>query len=141
MTREEDLGALFSRITRRLIEAEQPLLEAHRLSMWEYVVLSALAVAPASSQLVLANRIGHDKTRLIPLLDVLVARDLVVRAPDPSDRRAHTVELTTSGRTLMTAVRRDIRAMERELLASLAPDQRATLEAVLPRLAGPRFTA
>ena len=69
MDRDEDLGALFARITRRLIDAERPLLEAHGLSIWEYIVLSGLATGGAPSQLVLARRIGYDKTRLIALLD------------------------------------------------------------------------
>ena len=42
----EDLGALFARITRRLIELERPILDAHGLSMWGYVALNRLAREP-----------------------------------------------------------------------------------------------
>ena len=48
---EEDLGALFARVTRRLIDAERPLLAELGLSMWGYIALSHLAHAPAETQL------------------------------------------------------------------------------------------
>jgi DNA-binding MarR family transcriptional regulator len=140
MDPDEDLGALFARITRRLIDAERPLLEAHGLSMWEYVALSELATAAAPSQLALARRIGYDKTRLIALLDRLAELGLVARTPDPDDRRAHVLALTEAGTAQLVAVRREIRAMENELLAELEldPDERAAFRTVLRRLAGPR---
>ena len=131
----DDLGALFARITRRLVDAERPLLAAHELSMWGYVVLSHLARSPTGTQLELARAIGHDKTRLVTLLDHLQAAGLITRTPDPTDRRARTVTLTTTGRERHAAARSDIRAMEDHLLADLDPDERENLLAVLPRLA------
>src|SRR3954447_14100641 len=97
-TVREDLGALFTRVSRRLIAAERPLLAAHGLSMWGYVVLNHLAGGPAPTQLALAAAIGHDKTRLIGLLDELERAGLLTRAPHPADRRARTVHLTERGR-------------------------------------------
>ena len=84
---EEDLGALFARVTRRLIDAERPLLAELGLSMWGYIALSHLAHAPAETQLALAQAISYDKTRLIGLLDELAADGLITRTPDPADRR------------------------------------------------------
>jgi DNA-binding MarR family transcriptional regulator len=134
---EDDLGALFARITRRLIDAERPLLDERGLSMWEYIALSELGRRAAPSQLALARRIGYDKTRLIALLDGLTGRGLIERAPDPEDRRAHVIELTPKGTKLLDATRRDIRAMEKGLLAGLTKEQRTTLRATLARLAEP----
>ena len=140
MDRDQDLGALFARITRRLIDAERPLLAAHGLSMWEYIVLSELAIGGAPSQLVLARRIGYDKTRLIALLDGLAGRDLIARTPDPDDRRAHVTALTEAGSALLIEARGEIRSMEDELLAEFGfeLDERAALRSALRRLAGPR---
>jgi DNA-binding MarR family transcriptional regulator len=131
----DDLGALFARITRRLIDAERPLLAAHQLSMWSYIALSHLARSPTGTQLELARAIGHDKTRLITLLDELQTAGLITREPDPADRRARTVLLTTAGRERHAAARSDIRAMEEQLLADLDAVERENLLAVLPRLA------
>jgi DNA-binding MarR family transcriptional regulator len=134
----EDLGALLARSTRRLIDAEQPLLEARGLSMWAYVVLSHLAREPAATQLALARSIRYDKTRLIGLLDELEAAGLVVRERDPADRRARIVTLTDAGRSLQAEAQADIRAMEAELLADLSPRARTQLVTALRDLAGGR---
>ena len=131
----EDLGAMFARITRRLIDAERPLLDAHGLTMWGYVALNRLARGPAETQLALAIAIGHDKTRLIAVLDALEADGLITREPDPSDRRARLVRITPAGAARHGAAVADIRAMEDELLGTLDPAERVTLLAVLPRLA------
>lgn len=134
----EDLGALFARITRRLLNAERPLLAAQGLSMWGYVVLSHLARRPADSQLALAQAIGYDKTRLIALLDDLERDGLLTREPDPADRRARTVRLTSAGGARHAAAQTDIRTMEAELLGSLNAGEQHSLLALLPRLAGER---
>jgi len=131
---QEDLGALFARITRRLVEAERPLLESHGLSMWAYVALSHLAREPADTQLALARGIRHDKTRLIALLDELESRGLITRTPDPNDRRARIVKLTASGEALHAAAKTDIRAMEDEFLQGLEPRERTHLRETLAQL-------
>ncbi len=133
----EDLGAVFGRITSRLIDAERPLLAGHGLSMWQYIVLAELNGRPAKTQQALAEAIGYDKTRLIGLLDDLEHRGLLEREPDPVDRRARTVQLTPGGRELHAAARHDIRAMEHGLLASLSVAEQNTLRSVLPKLAEP----
>lgn len=132
----EDLGALFARIARRLIDAERPLLAAHGLTMWGYIALLQLARQPTGSQLELARAIDYDKTRLIALLDDLERDGLLTREADPADRRARNVALTPTGRRRLAAARADIRSMEAELLGGLSTAQQRSLLAVLPRLAG-----
>ena len=134
---EEDLGALLAGATRRLIDEERPLLAEHELSMWDYVVLSRLAAAPAETQLSLARAIGYDKSRLIGLLDGLEAEGLLTRDPDPEDRRAKIITLTDAGRKRHEAARRDIRRMERRLLAGVDAADAARLRELLALLSGP----
>ncbi|WP_433019382.1 MarR family winged helix-turn-helix transcriptional regulator [Kribbella sp. CA-294648] len=131
----EDLGSLFGRITRRLIVAEEPLLAEQGLSMWGYAVLTHLAQQPADSQLALATAIGHDKSRLIPLLDQLEHDGLIVREQDPADRRHRRVRLTTQGESRLAAVQAKIRAMEDDLLADLSATDRRALLRILTHLA------
>jgi DNA-binding MarR family transcriptional regulator len=131
----EDLGALPARVTRRLIDAERPLLEAHGLSMWAYIALSHLARAPVGTQLALAQAINYDKTRLIGLLDELERDGLITRKPDPADRRARTVDLTAAGRRRHAAARADVRAMEDEFLGDLGAAERDGFLLALARLA------
>lgn len=131
----EDLGALFARVIRRLMAAERPLLDAHGLTMWEYSVLTHLAKQPTETQQALAQAIGYDKSRLIPMLDKLADDGLLVREPDPANRRAHTVRLTPEGAARLKAAKTDVRAMEEDLLSALSPTERRHLLAALPLLA------
>ncbi|WP_410640339.1 MarR family winged helix-turn-helix transcriptional regulator [Amycolatopsis sp. lyj-346] len=135
MNEDDDLGALCAGAGRSLAEAERPVLERHGLSMWQYVVLSALAQGSAPSQLVLAQQIRYDKTRLIALLDALEAEGLVARAPDPADRRARVARLTPEGVRRHAAVRAAIREVEERKLAGVAPEARRVLRLALAQLA------
>jgi DNA-binding MarR family transcriptional regulator len=131
---DRDLAALLATLARRLTDAERPILAEHGLSMWAYIVLSHLAAAPAGTQLALATAIGHDKSRLIALLDSLEADGLITRTPDPSDRRAKVVELTEAGRTRHAAAQQGIRAMEESVLAELPATERVRLRRTLARV-------
>ncbi len=130
----EDLGALFARITRRLIDAERPLLADLGLSMWGYIALSHLAQAPAETQLALAQAISYDKTRLIGLLDELEGDGLITRTADPTDRRARIISLTAAGAERHAAARRAIREMEDDMLADISTAERTRLRRTLARL-------
>ena len=89
-------------LARQTVAAEQPVLAAHGLSMWGYIVLSALDRSPVRTQAALAEAIGADKTRIIPTLDELQEHGFIERIPDPDDRRARLLEITESGRSTKT---------------------------------------
>ena len=129
-----ELAAAIDRLTRRAVALELPVLAAHDLTMWEYVVLSGLVDGPAQTQARLAEAVGRDKTRLIPILDALEARGLVTRAPDPADRRNKTVALTAPGRALRAAVAGAIGVAEEELLGALDTAERRAFRRMLRRL-------
>lgn len=127
-----DLAAMIAPLARTLMAAEQPVLDAHGLSMWAYVVLLGLERGPARGQGVLAQEIGADKTRIIPVLDDLQRRGLIERRPDPADRRARVLALTAEGRALRDATQADIQAKEEKLLSRLgAADRRGLLNSLI----------
>jgi DNA-binding MarR family transcriptional regulator len=129
-----DLAAMVVRLGRALVDAERPVLAAHDVSMWGYIVLTALRDQPMRAQAVLARSIGADKTRIIGVLDDLQERGLIEREPDPADRRVRLLRLTPAGRKLHAKVRAAIRAGEESRLAGIpAGDRRAFLQ-VLQRL-------
>jgi DNA-binding MarR family transcriptional regulator len=126
-----DLAAMVVRLGRALVAIEQPILDAHDVSMWGYVVLTALRDEPTRAQATLARVIGADKTRLIPILDELQRRGLISREPDPADRRVHVLGLTPAGRELHATVQAAIRAAEVRLLGRLpAADRQAFLRSL-----------
>ena len=124
-----DLGAMVMRLGRRLLAMEQPILERHGVTMWAYVVLTALRDGPARAQAALAAAINADKTRLIPVLDDLQKRGLIEREPDPADRRVRLLGLTPEGRRLQQAVQAEIRNAE-EIMLSKIKDQAAFVRAL-----------
>jgi DNA-binding MarR family transcriptional regulator len=131
---------MVTRLGRRLIALEQPILAEHGVSMWGYIVLSALDEAahsgdgPLRTQAALARAIGADKTRIIGVLDDLQERGAIERRPDPADRRVHLLALTDAGRAVHLAVRAAIRGEEERLLGALPEADRSAFLRALQRL-------
>jgi DNA-binding MarR family transcriptional regulator len=122
--RRRDLAAMLHPLVRALIEAELPVLARHGITMWGYVVLTALRDAPQSTQAALAEKIGADKTRIIATLDDLQAAGLIAREPDPADRRARLLSITAAGRRVRRQVQDEIQRNEDRLLAELPSAER-----------------
>jgi len=120
-----DLAATLHPLAQALIEAELPVLTAHGLSMWGYVVLSALDDGPVRTQAALADQVSADKTRIITTLDRLQASGLISREPDPRDRRVRLLSITPAGRTVRASAQAEIQANEEHLLALLSPADRS----------------
>ncbi len=119
-----DLAAMFAPLTRALIAREEPVLHAHDISMWGYIVLTALVEQPVRTQAALAQAINADKSRIISVLDELQERGLIHRQPDETDRRVHLLSLTPAGDRLRRSVEAGIRRQEEQVLAVLPPADR-----------------
>lgn len=100
-----------------------------------FAILAALAEGGPTSQHGLGQQLGVDRTTMVSAVDDLEQRRLVVRQPDPADRRAYRVELTTRGRTTLVRATGAVGAAEAGLLAPLSPDERTMLATLLHRIA------
>src|SRR3984893_12375149 len=116
-----DLAAMLQPVVRALIEAELPVLAAHGITMWGYVLLHALRDAPESAQAALADKIGADKTRIIATLNDLQAAGLIKRELDPADRRARLLSITPAGNRVRRRGQGGIQRNEERGLAELPP--------------------
>lgn len=132
--RRDDLAAMLQPLLRDLVAAELPVLAAHDMSMWGYVVLNALDSSPVRTQAALAEAIGADKTRIIGTLDELQRRGYIERRPDPDDRRVRLLEITPAGRAAKNAVQSDIQRGEERWLSELTAQERVVFLRVLARL-------
>ncbi|NEW40845.1 MarR family transcriptional regulator [Nocardia cyriacigeorgica] len=132
-----DLAAMIVPLGRTLMAIERPILESHGLTMWAYGVLLGLEESPVRTQSALAKAIGADKTRIIATLDDLQDRGLITRTPDPTDRRARLLSLTSAGRELRDSAQAAIHHQENELLAALSPDDRRGFLRALQQLSEP----
>ncbi|KOV87364.1 MarR family transcriptional regulator [Streptomyces sp. NRRL WC-3618] len=106
------------------------------LKMWHHVVLSAVAELGPVAQAELVRGVGLDAKDMVGVLNDLQAAGLVVRAPDPHDRRKNAVTVTAAGRRLLARCERAARKANDELLAPLTGVERELLTALLTRVAG-----
>lgn len=131
----DDMSFLLARANALSISAGNAAMAPHGLKVRSYSVL-ALAVSEARpSQRELAEVLRLDPSQVVALVDDLQARGLVIREPDPADRRANVVTATAAGRTLFAAAESSARAAERRLHESLTEEERELLIVLLRRLA------
>lgn len=121
-------------LLREMVAAEVPVLEAHGLTMWGYVVLLALDRSSMRTQAALAAAIGADKTRIIRTLDELQDDGYIERRPDPDDRRVRLLAITEAGRRVKDAAQKEIQRGEERWLGELTVEERRTFLRVLERL-------
>ena len=121
-------------LVRDMMAAELPVLEAHGLSMWGYIVLVALDRSAIRTQAALAEAIGADKTRIIAILDELQQGGLIERVADPDDRRARLLAITEEGRAAKEDTQAAIQRGEERWLGTLSATDRAVFLRVLQQL-------
>ncbi len=100
----------------------------------EFAVLHHLEAQGPITQRELATALRIQPSNLVALLDQLEERELLVRAPDPADRRRHRVELTAAGRRAVKRARHATRRAEGEMLGPLSAEERRQLKMLLVRL-------
>ena len=106
------------------------------LKMWHHVVLSAVRDLAPVAQADLGRSVGLDPKDVVGTLNDLQSAGLVVRAPDPHDRRKNAVSLTDDGARLLTRCEQAARAANDELLAPLSAAEREQFMGLLRRISG-----
>jgi DNA-binding MarR family transcriptional regulator len=132
--RRPDLAAMLAPLLRELIAAEEPVLQAHGVTMWGYIVLLALDRSSMRTQAALAAAIGADKTRIIRTLDDLQDDGYIERRADPDDRRVRLLAITDAGRRVKDAVQSEIQRGEERWLGELSAGERRIFLRILERL-------
>jgi DNA-binding MarR family transcriptional regulator len=100
--------------------------------MWG--ALNVLDVEGPLNQQVLGKLTGIDPSSMVSTVDDLEAAGLVERRRHPSDRRAHAIHITESGRETLTRGRALARGAQEDLLAPLSSEERKQLHELLLRL-------
>ncbi|MDH6606240.1 DNA-binding MarR family transcriptional regulator [Streptomyces sp. SAI-208] len=111
-------------------------LAAEGMKMWHHVVLSAVRDLAPVAQADLGRAVGLDPKDLVGILNDLQSAALVLRRPDPGDRRKNAVTLTDEGERLLKRCERAARQANDELLAPLSTDERAQFMGLLIRISG-----
>jgi len=72
------------------------------------------------SQMALARALGIDRSTLVPILDRLQARGLLMRHRSPTDGRTHALALTAAGEKALARFARLVRSHEKRIGAHLS---------------------
>jgi DNA-binding MarR family transcriptional regulator len=98
-------------------------------------MLHMIARQQGLSQQTLASRLGMLPSKIVSLVDELETRQLLERRRNPSDRRNYALYLTDQGQRALDQVRDIAREHERDITDALTEEERASLTALLRKLA------
>jgi MarR family transcriptional regulator, lower aerobic nicotinate degradation pathway regulator len=122
----------------------QTAMHAHRLATegfaavnargYHYRLLATLDEYGPASQATLGRRSGIHFSDIVAAINELAERQLVERAPDPTDRRRNVITITRDGRRQLRRLDKQLTKVQDELLAPLAPDERDQLTRLLARV-------
>ncbi|HET6295732.1 MAG TPA: MarR family winged helix-turn-helix transcriptional regulator [Kribbella sp.] len=125
-----DVNWLLNRAWLGFGQRKMAALEETGVSLKEHFVMVALLDSPMT-QLELSTLVKIDKSVISATLDTLEVKGLVVRTPDPRDRRARRPMLTPRGRKICQRATLVTQKAEEELLGLLDPAQRQAFLDVL----------
>jgi DNA-binding MarR family transcriptional regulator len=99
------------------------------LTPGEFGLLVLVERNAGMSQMALARALGIDRSTLVPILNRLQARGLLLRNASPTDGRTHALALTPAGEKALARFARLVRAHEKRIAAGLsAAETRALIE-------------
>lgn len=104
------------------------------LRMLTYSALALITDNPGLRQSQLAGAMDVERPNLVVILDQLEQRDLILRKPVPSDRRAQALHVTLKGQRLFARALAAVTAHEHALLQDIDPDTQATVIAALRQI-------
>lgn len=104
---------------------------------YHYRLLAALADLGPTSQATLGRATGLDRSDVTAVIGDLVERGAVTLSRSNSDRRSHTVGLTTGGRRWLDELDQIVAAVQTQLLAPLSDSERRDLVRLLSRIQPP----
>lgn len=124
-------------VSRQWHERLQPL----GLDPREVVVLRMVAAEEGRTQRSLGPALQVPDSRIVALIDSMEHRGLIQRRPNPEDRRAHALYLTSDGAALLSKIAAVSAQHEAALTEGLTSAQRNTLTELLAQIAHHRDLA
>ncbi len=132
-----DMTFLFARANAVANAAVNAALVEFDLKVRPYAVLALATSSARMNQREIAEYLRLDPSQVVSLVDTLQGRDLVVREPDPRDRRTNVVSATDAGARLHSRAAAAVAAVEEQLRSGWSDDERDALSTLLRRAAFP----
>ena len=104
------------------------------LTPGEFGLLVLVARNTGLSQMALARALGIDRSTLVPILDRLQARGLLVRRRSATDGRTHALALTSSGNKALARFTSLVQAHEKRIASRLSTAETRTLIELLEKV-------
>lgn len=125
------LGYWMRYVSNHVSQAFARKVEAHGVTVAEWVLMRQLLDEDALSPSRLAERMGMTRGAITKLADRLIAKALLIRAADSQDGRAQTLALTPAGRALVPGLADLADTNDAEFFDHLPPEDRAALLRIL----------
>ncbi|MCX5135698.1 MULTISPECIES: MarR family winged helix-turn-helix transcriptional regulator [unclassified Streptomyces] len=136
-----DTGYLLYRLGLRSGQLFNAFLQESGLRLRHYALLRFLAGSEGALQRELSTRLGYDPSAIVGLVDDLERLGFAERRPSPDDRRSRVVVLTEDGRAFLRDTDEAGLRVTNDLLEPLGTAERATLHALLQRIADTELNA
>ncbi len=119
-----------------LLAGFEKMLAFYGISQGRFLVLAILNRTPdtALTPSQLAEKLGKTRATITGLISVLEKDHLVIRQPDPGDRRKQTIRLTARGVQRLESILPDYYERINNLMQGLTPDQKTDLVAILEKV-------
>ena len=128
------LGYWLRAVSNHVSHAFKCKVEAHGVTVAEWVVLRALYDVDAIKPSELANKLGLTRGAISKLVDRLVLKELVFVRDDRSDGRAQPLRLRSAGRALVPTLAALADQNDEETFCHLSAEQRTVLSETLALL-------
>jgi|SRR5581483_7324418 len=123
------------RTSSRLLEELAPVFAEHDITPARFDVLDALGkLGKPARPADLRARLQLPAQTMTGVLDQLQRQGLITRTANPRDRRSILIELTTNGRAVIDTVCPPLIDIENDCMATLTPNERATLLKLLGKV-------
>ena len=133
-SRHESIGSLLSNVTRLMRRAFEQRLEGCSLTQAQARTLVGISRNEGIRQVTLSELMEVQPITLVHLIDQLVDAKLVERRPDPVDRRAYRLFLTTEAAPQLAAIGQVIEAIRADALRGLTEQQVETVMLALHQM-------
>lgn len=127
------LGAQLRRAQRKMYERFEAWFRADEMTPLQFSILNLIELNPQMSQKELASHMKVEPASFGESLARLESKGLIVRSPDPRDRRAKMMRLTPAGRRVLDRLVAEIHDMERACAENLTEAEQARLLQLLEK--------
>ena len=125
---------LINRVRVELIDALDRELSKFDITAAQLIVLASVANKEAGSASMLCKSISYDPGAMTRMIDRLEQKGLIRRTPNPEDRRATNLEMTTAGSALYPQLLAAKESIQAQFLRGFGRDEVRILEGMLNRM-------